>query len=152
MRLELKASSKLGIGYTPDWIQYDYINPETGGVETLTMDIRGEIAYNLDGLNVSVKGELAPFSFYDGNSGEETDLTELDSKEDEKYISLFNQFFASGKNFLIGVCPVQVQRERFKEVDGYKTERFSNCSGVYRFAVDGEEREFEFSFYCEINE
>ena len=150
MRLELKASSKSGIGYTPDWIQYDYISPETGGVETLTMDIRGEIAYSLDGLNVSVKGELVPFSFYDGNSGEETDLTELDSKEGDKYISLFNQFFACGKNFLIGVCPVQW--ERFGEVDGYKTERFSNCSGVYTFAVDGEEREFEFCFDCEINE
>lgn len=149
MRLYLKASSKIGWTYTPDWIKYEYVNPNTNETETITMDIRGEISYQLNSLDVAVKGELVPFVCYNNSTGEEKDFSELDEKECEKYVSLFNQFFSSGTNFLIGVYPLDV--EKFEDVDGERNERFSDCSGVYKFTIDGEEREIEFDFDCEIN-
>lgn len=54
MRLYLYAKTKTG--YTPDWIQIEYIDKDTNQTVELTMDIHGEIEYNPETLNVRVKG------------------------------------------------------------------------------------------------
>ena len=46
MRLYLEATAKSGLGYTPNWIRCEYVNPDTKQKEKLTMDICGEVEYS----------------------------------------------------------------------------------------------------------
>lgn len=145
MRLYLEATAKSGLGYTPNWIRCEYVNPETKQKEELTMDILGEIEYSPNNLNVRVKGELTPWSFCNLETGEEKDLDGIDNSDE--YLLLFNQIFSSSKNITIGLYPVDEENGFFTEND---SDEFSNCQGSYDF-VDGESiRSIDFTFDCEI--
>lgn len=147
MRLYLEATAKSGLGYIPNWIRCEYMNPKTKQKEELTMDIRGEVKYSPKNLNVRVKGELAPWSFWNLETGEEKDLSRIDNPDE--YRLLFNQIFSSSKDVTIGLYPVDEEGVFFIENNSDDNE-FSNCQGFYDF-VEGENvRSIEFTFDCEI--
>lgn len=145
MRLYLEATAKSSLGYTPNWIKCEYVNPDTKQKEELTMDICGEVEYSPNNLNVRVKGELTPWNFCNLETGEEKDLDGIDNSDE--YLLLFNQIFSSSKNITIGLYPVDEENGFFTEND---SDEFSNCQGSYDFVEDENIRSIEFTFDCEI--
>ena len=149
MRLYLSADTTTG--YTPDWIQIEFQDPEhPQGLTTLTMDIRGTIDYDPDTFNVRVKGELIPWTIVEPD-GKETDLSER--SDIDTYVNLFNKYIQKAHNILVGVYPTD--NNKFKEIEEFKelceNEIFTNCVGTYDFLdSDGDVDFMSFEFDVEV--
>lgn len=143
MRLYLSANTKTG--YTPDWIQIEYVDGDTNQTVELTMDIHGEMEYNPDTLNVRVKGELVPWMYY--KDTKETDLTELSEGQAKHYEKLFNKYIHEASNITIGFYPVT---EDYDENEN-TTEEFNNSQGEYHYIENGEQKQITFTFNGELN-
>lgn len=149
MRLYLSADTTTG--YTPDWIQIEFQDPEhPQGLTTLTMDIRGTIDYDPDTFNVRVKGELVPWMIVEPD-GKETDLSERSNTD--TYINLFNKYIQKAYSIMVGVAPTD--DAEFEEIEEFKelceNEIFTNCVGTYDFlGEDGSVGFTSFQFDAEI--
>lgn len=146
MRLYLNAESKNGIGYTPDWLKVFYT---VGGDEyTLTLDIRGWIDYDNEGLNCRCKGELVPWVLYNHETGDEHDLSELPEDVVNFTSGPIANIICNGNEFTVGVYPVNDSDENMEMVD---SDILSNGTGSFEMYVDGESYEKEFEFDVEVN-
>ena len=90
MRLYLEAESKNKVGYTPDWLKVSYY--ENGERMELTLDIPGDIGYDIDCLSCRCKGDLIPWVLYNCESGDETDFY-----SDANLTTVVGQFKYSGQ-------------------------------------------------------
>ena len=145
MRLYLSANTKTG--YTPDWIQIEYVDDDTNQTVELTMDIRGEIEYNPETLNVRVKGELVPWMLYTDTN--ETNLSELSEETAKQYEELFDKYINDASNITIGFYPVT---EDYDVNENETQDEFNNSQGEYHYIEDGEQKEITFTFNGEIND
>ena len=145
MRLYLSANTKTG--YTPDWIQIEYVDDDTNQTVELTMDIRGEIEYNPETLNVRVKGELVPWMLYTDTN--ETNLSELSEETAKQYEELFDKYINDASNITIGFYPVT---EDYDVNENETKDEFNNSQGEYHYIEDGEQKEITFTFNGEIND
>lgn len=145
MRLYLSANTKTG--YTPDWIQIEYVDDDTNQTVELTMDIHGEIEYNPETLNVRVKGELVPWILYTDTN--ETNLSELSEETAKQYEELFDKYINDASNITIGFYPVT---EDYDVNENETQDEFNNSQGEYHYIEDGEQKEITFTFNGEIND
>lgn len=145
MRLYLSANTKTG--YTPDWIQIEYVDDDTNQTVELTMDIHGEIEYNPETLNVRVKGELMPWILYTDTN--ETNLSELSEETAKQYEELFDKYINDASNITIGFYPVT---EDYDVNENETQDEFNNSQGEYHYIEDGEQKEITFTFNGEIND
>ena len=121
MRLYLNAKSKNNIGYTPDWLKVTYTNEKGEDIE-LTLDIQGFTDYHTDGLNCRTKGELLPWTTYDLETGEETDLSSIENIEEIYSVDYLIDIIENGDDHIIGVFPADTSEEGIEaaeDVDGY---------------------------------
>lgn len=145
MRLYLDSETTKNIGYTPDWIKIFYFNEKEEEVE-LTLDIRGEIDYENDGLDCRVKGELVPWVLYNCETGEEIDL-EADEEAaaeftDEKVFELFK----NSDGYTLGIYPVD------DSTNDWEDDVFTEREGTLEVCIDGEILSHEFrDFEIEVN-
>ena len=120
MRLYLNAKSKNKIGYTPDWLKVTYTNEKGEDIE-LTLDIQGFTDYHTDGLNCRTKGELLPWTTYDLETGEETDLSAIENIEEIYSVDYLLDIIENGDDHIIGVFPADTSEEGIEaaeDVDG----------------------------------
>lgn len=120
MRLYLNAKSKNKIGYTPDWLKVTYTNEKGEDIE-LTLDIQGWTDYHTDGLNCRTKGELLPWTTYDLETGEETDLSAIENIEEIYSVDYLLDIIENGDDHIIGVFPADTSEEGIEaaeDVDG----------------------------------
>ena len=150
MRLYLSAQSKFNLGYTPDWIQITIPKPDKPDhTLSLTMDIRGEIGYDLKSVNLSVKGELVPWTLIDSESDKEFDLNDLDDEQQLIYYNdLFNNNLDHASEIVIGFYPV--------DDDSYENHEdndiFTECDGQYEFIDENNKlKAISFTFTGEVN-
>ena len=146
MRMYLNAFSRYYVGYTPDWLKVAYEDKE------LTLDIRGEISYNEEHLNCSVKGELIPWVLYDTVTGEEQDLSELTLDEAEAMfpVKKLAKIIEESKEFVIGIYPVKSDNETFRLAE---MDNLSECEGTVELYDADEDKYYvtPFSFEVELN-
>jgi hypothetical protein len=144
MNLWLDAKSKNNIGYTPDWIQVTYMDNKKS--YELTFDIRGEIAYKDDTLSCRCKGNIYPWTFWDIETGKETDLTQLSENELKVWETKENiiEIFKSGTEFIIGIYPVEHDDVTFKNAENDIV-----SEGKGKIQID--EFELDFEFTTELN-
>lgn len=143
MRLYLYAKTKTG--YTPDWIQIEYIDKDTNQTVELTMDIHGEIKYNPETLNVRVKGELVPWMYYTEN--DEIDLSESSDEDAKHYEKLFNKHIDGASNITIGFYPVTEDYD-----EHFTSDEFNDSQGEYHYVENGKQKRLTFTFDGEIND
>jgi hypothetical protein len=120
MRLYLNAKSKNKIGYTPDWLKVTYTNEKGEDIE-LTLDIQGFTDYHTDGLSCRTKGELLPWTTYDLETGEETDLSAIENIEEIYSVDYLLDIIEHGDNHIIGIFPADTSEEGIEaaeDVDG----------------------------------
>lgn len=145
MRLYLNSKSERKLGYTPDWIKIFYFNEKDEEME-LTLDIRGDIDYEKDGLDCRVKGELVPWVLINCETGEETDL-EADKDvaaefTDERVFELFK----NSLTYRVGVYPVD------DSTNAWEDDVFTEREGTLEVCINGEVLSHEFrDFEIEVN-
>ena len=147
MRLYLNANSKNKIGYTPDWLRFSY--NENGEDFELTLDIQGEIDYDMDCLNCQCKGDLIPWVLFNNTNGTETELYELDEdKVDEMFpIERIAKLLQIGTNFEVGIYPANDDKTNLALA---KEDVLTECAGTCEL-YDGEnEYKVRFKFRTEI--
>jgi len=153
MRLNLKAESKTGVGYTPDWLKVSY--RESKEDFELTLDIWGETDYDRNGLNCRTKGDLLPWTLVNLTTGEETDLSVL-SKEEmekkfpvEKLADILHRASAEEQIFTVGIFPVNCTNTRVASV--YAEDVVSNGEGTCVLYDGNKVYEIKFRFDTELN-
>ena len=124
--MKLYLSAETNIGYTPDWIQIEYIDSNTNQSTELTMGIYGEINYNPDTLDVYIKGDMVPWTQF--SDGEEIDLSSL--SEPEPYVDVFNKYIAKANEITLGFYPVMEEAIP-------KSEVIPKGVGEYRYIENG---------------
>ena len=145
MRLYLNSKSERKLGYTPDWIKIFYSNEKDEEME-LTLDVRGDIDYEKDGLDCRVKGELVPWVLINCETGEETDL-EADKDvaaefTDERVFELFK----NSLTYRVGVYPVD------DSTNAWEDDVFTEREGTLEVCIHGEILSHEFrDFDIEVN-
>lgn len=146
VRLYLDATSKKGIGYTPDWIKFTY-EDKNNVIKEMTLDIQGEINYNKSKLSCRVKGDLVPWVEYDLESGDEKNYY---SEEDVSKIPDTKEIVSMLKiatDFIVGIYPVE---ERLEEAAQANEEVF-NGEGEIEIYLDGQIFSRNFKFETELN-
>lgn len=142
MRLTLKAKSKLGRGYTPDWIRISFPDPnDPEEFAELVMDIEGSIDYIPTCLDAQVKGELIPWVYFTEDG--EVDLSSLSEEEQQPYFELFEKHLATSTDIIVGIYPCK----DVDEDDEYDT--ISEGTGEYTLSNG---TDVSFTFTCEHND
>lgn len=146
VRLYLDATSKKGIGYTPDWIKFIY-KDESNVTKEMTLDIQGTIDYDKNKLSCRVKGDLVPWVEYNLENGEEQDYS---SEEDVSKIPDTENIVSMLKiatDFIVGIYPVEDSLEEIQEED----DEVLDGEGKIEIFLDGEIFSRNFGFETELN-
>lgn len=153
MRLYLSAESKMGIGYTPDWLKVPY---REGNEEfVLTLDIWGETDYDRNGLNCRTKGDLLPWTLVNVTTGVETDYGMLSQEEAgklfpmEKLAEILHRASAEERALTVGIFPVNCTNTRQASV--YAEDVVSNGTGTCKLHDSDKVYEIQFRFETELN-
>ena len=146
MRLYLNATSKNKIGYTPDWLKVTYTNEKGEDIE-LTLDIQGFTDYHTDGLNCRTKGELLPWTTYDLETGEETDLSKIENIEWLYSVEELLNIIENGMNHIIGVFPADTSEEGIAAAEAVDGEDLDYGEAELMWG----ERTVSFTFETELN-
>lgn len=145
MRLYLDSKSEKKLGYTPDWIKIFYFN-EKGEEMELTLDIRGEIGYEIDGLDCRVKGEFVPWVLINCETGEEIDFEANEEAAAEFTDERVFELFKASKNYTLGVYPVD------DSTNAWEDDVFTEREGTLEVCINGEVLSHEFrDFDIEVN-
>lgn len=145
MRLYLDSKTTKKLGYTPDWIKIFYFNEKEEEME-LTLDVRGEIDYENDGLDCRVKGELVPWVLYNCETGEEIDLEADEEAAAEFTIERVFELFKNSDGYTLGIYPVD------DSTNAWEDDVFTEREGTLEVCIDGEILSHEFrDFEIEVN-
>lgn len=141
MRLTVQAKSKLGRGYTPDWIRISFPDPnDPEEFAELVMDIEGSIDYNPTCLDAQAKGELIPWAYFTEDG--EVDLSSLSEEEQQPYFELFEKYLATSTDVVVGIYPCVDVDE-----DDEDAEYDTMSEGVGEYATN--DMDVSFTFTCE---
>ena len=147
MRLYLQGKSKLGIGYTPDWLMVDYF--ENGECISVCFDISGCIDYTPTEFNCRVKGMLEPWTLFNHEAGEDIDLYGMKKDEVDKILpdEKIEEIICNGIEFLVGIYPSpNTPDDKLAIVD---KDVISKCEGRVEMTINGHSYEREFTFDTE---
>lgn len=143
MILKLKALSKKGIAYIPEYLT---VQCQINGCDCdLSFDLQGTIAYKQSGVDCIVKGDLVPWRLlkYDASSVEEIDLSHLPQQWIEKVFSPdeIANIIGKSQRFVVQVAPEDEDADTTGEI-------ILGGDGNISLVVDVPtcyERDFEFS-------
>lgn len=148
MRLYLTAESEKSISYIPDWLKVRFT--ENDQSLELTLDITGEIDYSEDKLDCRCKVDAIPWTLYNLESGEETDLSLLSALELDRLFPLEKvaEIIYNSETYRIGLYPVNDSEETFELA---KEDTFTNCEGCIEIFNGFTVYKKQFEFEAEVN-
>lgn len=149
MRLYLSGDSKNQLGYTADWIKFDF--KEDGKDCTLTLDLMGETDFDPDNLSLRFKGDVTPWVFECWEDDIDEDLSELDEDELVERFSIKRVIDIIKKAYLfrVGLYPANDEDEVIKKAE---QDEITDCTGRIEIWCNDElfERDFEFEYELNI--
>lgn len=152
MRLYLSGNSKNHLGYTADWIKFDY--KEDGKDCTLTLDLNGETDFFNDDLSLRFKGDVTPWRFECLEDDIDEDLSVLDADDelDERFstqqvIDIIKKAYL----FRVGLFPACGQFDEEEVFNKADQDEITDLAGRIEIWCDGELFEHDFEFEYELN-
>lgn len=148
MRLYLEAKSREQITYIPDWIRVHTC--ENDQDLEITFDIHGECAYMKYALNSYCKGDLVPWELINKDTGENTNLWDLESEEIDSMfpITRIAKLFEHSDYYEVGVYPVNADDSTLKSAE---EDVLTECKGSFEIYCGEETIAKEFIFETELN-
>lgn len=110
MIIYVSGKSQNHIGYTVDWIAFEYGKDKN---EKLTLNIDGTQDYKADTLEVKIKTSISPWEYSDLSNNVDEDLFELSEEEVMQRFSenTIVNIIASSHNVIIGLYPYNEKKE-----------------------------------------
>lgn len=151
MRLYLSGDSKNHIGYTADWIKFDF--EEDNKVFTLTLDLIGETDFDVDNLCVRFKGDVIPWALECEADDVSEDLSEYDEDTISERFSTQRIVDIVGKThlFRIGLYPAYSQCDEEEVFNKAMQDTITDCVGTIMIWHNHELFEQNFQFEYELN-
>lgn len=148
MRLYLSGDSKNKLGYTADWIKFDF--KENGKDCTLTLDLNGETDYDPENLSLRCKGDVVPWEFECVDDGICEDLSTPDA-DDEFSVQQVIDIIKKAHTFRVGLYPVYGQRDEDEVMKKVESDKITDCTGRIEIWCNNELFEQDFEFEYELN-